>query len=105
MSASVTCKVFARTFLCAFVPALVFSICDNLSLFTSKKWNLLGYVMVMMADPWGTFWSQQGIAMGELLGFSLRDAMTVVLLPLFLAANLAIVVSVVAWIWRMIRRA
>jgi hypothetical protein len=97
-------KIFAQTFLCAFFPALVFFICDNLTLLTSKRWNLLGYVMVMMADPWGTFWSQQGIATGELVGFSLRDAMTTVLLPLFFATNLAIVVSVIAWAWRMIRR-
>ena len=97
-------KVFRRTLLYVFVPAFLFFVCDSLALFTSKKWNLAGFIMVLAADPWGTMWLDQGIAMGRLLGFSVRNAITTFLLPLFFALNIAAVASIVAYVWRMIRR-
>jgi hypothetical protein len=97
-------KIFTRIFLCAFVPAFAYFLCDHLALLSGAKWNLLGFAIVMMADPWGTLWSGNGIAMGELVGFSILDAMTIFLLPVFFAINLAIVASGVAWVWHILRR-
>lgn len=56
--------------------------------------------MLMIASPWSSAWVGQGVAVGKLIGFELRNAITVLLVPMFFAFNVATVVTLVAWVWR-----
>lgn len=59
--------------------------------------------MLMIANPWSSIWFDHSIAVGKLVGFELRNAITVLLVPIFFAFNVAMVVTLVAWVWRITR--
>jgi len=75
-----------------YIPALLHAFADHFQLLSGSTWHLAGFLIAQGGEPWNTLWADCGIVLGKLLGFGVRDALSIILVPGFAAANAALLV-------------
>jgi hypothetical protein len=96
-------RTFRWTFLAALAIAVVYFSLGHWRLFPNHSWNIPGFLILATAQPWSSLWFDQMPVLGRALGFELRNALTVVVIPLGFALNCAVATTVVVWLWHRTR--
>jgi hypothetical protein len=69
----------------------------------NHTWNVPGFLMLLAAEPWSSLWFGQSVVMGRILGFELRNALTVAVISFAFALNCTLVFTAVVCLWRWTR--
>lgn len=93
-----------RTFLCVLLVALVYFSLSHWRVFQANNWNIPGFLMLVGAMPWSGWWFDYMNDVSRSYGWSVRNAVSVVVVPLGFATNCAAVVTGLVWLFRKARR-
>jgi hypothetical protein len=95
--------VFRRGFLAALALSVPYFALHHWRVFEDPAWNIPGFFALAAAMPWSTWWFSYQRDLAHVLGWELRNALTVAVVPLAFALNCASVLTVVTGIWCRLR--
>ena len=98
-------SVFVRTFLWTMVLSVIYFALHHWRVFQDPDWNIPGFLVLAAGMPWSSWWLSYQRELGQLMGWELRNALTVVIVPLGFAVNCAGVITAATGLWRKLRTA